>query len=59
VRSIQHRQGLLIGCLEEIAYTKGLISESDLRNLAGRYDKTAYGRYLRGWSRKYEVASER
>src|SRR5262245_24373611 len=35
VRSIQHRQGLLIGCLEEIAYTKGLISESDLRNLAG------------------------
>jgi len=46
VRSIQHRQGLLIGCLEEIAYIKGLISESELRNLAGRYDKTAYGRYL-------------
>jgi glucose-1-phosphate thymidylyltransferase len=46
VRSIQHRQGLLIGCLEEIAYTKGLISESDLRKLIGRYEKTAYGRYL-------------
>jgi len=46
VRSIQHRQGLLIGCLEEIAYTRGLISESDLRKLVGRYEKTAYGRYL-------------
>ena len=46
MRSIQHRQGRLIGCLEEIAYTKGLISESDLRNLARRYDKTGYGRYL-------------
>src|SRR5215467_13352846 len=43
VRSIQHRQGLLIGCLEEIAYLKGLISASDLRKLARRYDKTAYG----------------
>jgi glucose-1-phosphate thymidylyltransferase len=46
VRSIQHRQGLLIGCLEEIAYTKGFISSDNLRRLAGRYEKTAYGRYL-------------
>jgi len=46
VRSIQHRQGLLIGCLEEIAFLKGLISESDLRGLARRYEKSAYGRYL-------------
>jgi glucose-1-phosphate thymidylyltransferase len=46
VRSIQHRQGLLIGCLEEIAYMKGLISEGDLRKLIRRYEKTAYGRYL-------------
>lgn len=46
MRSIQHRQRLLIGYLEEIAYTKGLISERDLLNLAGRYDKSAYGRYL-------------
>jgi glucose-1-phosphate thymidylyltransferase len=46
VRSIQHRQGLLVGCPEEIAYTKGFISAEKLRSLAARYGKTAYGRYL-------------
>ena len=46
VRSIQHRQGLLVGCLEEIAYLKGFISAEELRRLAGRYEKTSYGRYL-------------
>jgi glucose-1-phosphate thymidylyltransferase len=47
VRSIQHRQGLLVGCPEEVAYTKGLISTDKLRGLAARYDKTDYGRYLK------------
>ena len=46
VRSIQHRQGLLIGCPEEIAYQKKFISIEQLHVLASRYDKTAYGRYL-------------
>jgi glucose-1-phosphate thymidylyltransferase len=46
VRSIQQRQGLLIGCLEEIALTRGLISADHLSGLIGRYDKTAYGAYL-------------
>src|SRR5262245_6966225 len=46
VRSIQHRQGLLIGCPEEVAYVKGFISANELRGLAARYGKTAYGRYL-------------
>jgi len=46
VRSIQHRQGLLVGCPEEIAYAKGFISADKLRTLAARYGKTAYGRYL-------------
>ena len=46
VRSIQHRQGLLVGCPEEVAYIKGFIAADDLRRLAARYDKTAYGRYL-------------
>src|SRR5262249_40237897 len=46
VRSIQHRQGLLVGCLEEVAYLKGFITAEELRGLAVRYGKTAYGRYL-------------
>ena len=46
VRSIQHRQGLLVGCPEEIAYTKGFITADELRGLAARYNKSDYGRYL-------------
>jgi glucose-1-phosphate thymidylyltransferase len=46
VRSIQHRQGLLVGCPEEVAYLNGFIGAGALRALARRYGKTAYGRYL-------------
>ena len=46
VRSIQHRQGLLVGSPEEIAFLKGFISSDRLRDLATRYDKSAYGQYL-------------
>jgi glucose-1-phosphate thymidylyltransferase len=48
VRSIQRRQGLLIGCPEEVAYLKQYISAEQLRALATRYASTAYGHYLRG-----------
>src|SRR5712671_1833495 len=46
VRSIQHRQGLLVGCPEEVAFTKGFISADDLRSLAARFGASEYGRYL-------------
>jgi glucose-1-phosphate thymidylyltransferase len=46
VRSIQHRQGLLVGCPEEVAYLKRFITADDLRALVTRYNNTAYGRYL-------------
>jgi glucose-1-phosphate thymidylyltransferase len=46
VRSIQHRQGLLVGCPEEVAFTRGFITADELRNLAARIGMTAYGRYL-------------
>jgi glucose-1-phosphate thymidylyltransferase len=46
VRSIQHRQGLLVGCPEEVAFMKGFITADELRALAGKFGKTAYGRYL-------------
>jgi len=47
VRSIQHRQGLLVGCPEEVAYRKNFITPDHLLRLAARYEKTAYGSYLR------------
>ena len=46
VRSIQHRQGLLVGCPEEVAFVKKFISTDQLRALAQKYNKTAYGQYL-------------
>lgn len=46
VRTIEHRQGLKIGCPEEIAYQSGWISAQQLRKLAKPMTKTAYGKYL-------------
>jgi len=55
VRSIQHRQGLLVGCPEEIAYIKGFIATDQLRVLAARYGKSHYGRYLQRLSDEHDV----
>ena len=46
VRSMQRRQGLLVGCPEEVAYAKEFITADELRVLGMRYVKTAYGQYL-------------
>ncbi|MGB0853823.1 MAG: glucose-1-phosphate thymidylyltransferase RfbA [Pikeienuella sp.] len=46
VRTIEHRQGLKIGCPEEIAFQSGWISADQLRALAKPMTKTEYGRYL-------------
>ena len=46
VRVIEERQGLKIGCPEEIAFRQGLIDSEKLRELADDYGETAYGRYL-------------
>ncbi len=46
VQTIEERQGLRIACLEEIAYRQGWISESALREQAGRLAQTGYGQYL-------------
>ena len=48
VRTLQERQGLQTGCLEEIAFEKGWISASDLQKLATPLSKNGYGRYLLG-----------
>ena len=46
VQAVEHRQGLMIACLEEIAYIKGYISRNDLLQLASPL-KNEYGDYLR------------
>jgi glucose-1-phosphate thymidylyltransferase len=47
VRTLQSRQGLQVGCPEEIAFQQGWIDAAALEALAARYGKTEYGRYLR------------
>jgi glucose-1-phosphate thymidylyltransferase len=47
VRTIEHRQGWKIACLEEIAWRMGYISTDDLLREAARFDKNGYGTYLR------------
>lgn len=46
VRTVQHRQGLQIACLEEIAFTQGFIDARQLADLAKPLAKTAYGQYI-------------
>jgi glucose-1-phosphate thymidylyltransferase len=46
VQTIEHRQGLKIACLEEIAFRKGWISEEALTALAQPMLKNGYGQYL-------------
>ena len=46
VRTLQHRQGIQIACLEEIAYLQGWISEDEARAAGERFSKTNYGRAI-------------
>ena len=46
VRTIEHRQGWMIACIEEIAYRSGFIDAAQLRELAAALPNTTYGRYL-------------
>ena len=55
IKIIEERQGLKIGCVEEIAYREGFISKQQLLKLANEY-KTSYGDYLkRVVKQKYEI----
>lgn len=46
VQTIEHRQGLKIACIEEIAFRKGFISAQALADLAQPLRKNDYGEYL-------------
>lgn len=46
VQVIEERQGLKIGCIEEVAYKMGYISKEKLRKIAEPLIKSGYGNYL-------------
>lgn len=46
VQAIEDRQGLKIGCIEEVAYQKGFIDAEGLERLGHKYLKSGYGEYL-------------
>ncbi|HEX2857785.1 MAG TPA: glucose-1-phosphate thymidylyltransferase RfbA [Propionibacteriaceae bacterium] len=47
VRTIQDRQGLLVGCPEEVAWRRGWLSDDGLADAADRYGRSGYGAGLR------------
>lgn len=46
IQTIEERQGLKIGCIEEVAYQQGFIDAKELEAAAERYKKSGYGQYL-------------
>ena len=47
IEVIEKRQGLKIGCIEEIAYRQGWINDEQMEKLAQTYMKSGYGQYLK------------
>jgi len=48
VQVIEERQGLKVGCIEEIAWRQGFITDKQLKDLAEPLKKSGYGEYLLG-----------
>src|SRR4029078_12044740 len=46
IHAIEERQGLMVACLEEIAYRMGYITAADLGRLARGMETSEYGQYL-------------
>lgn len=46
IEVIEQRQGLKIGCIEEVAYQMGFIDAEQLAQLGEKYKKSGYGEYL-------------
>lgn len=46
VQTVEHRQGLKVACLEEIAFNKGWLSVDEMAQRGNELDKTGYGQYL-------------
>ena len=46
INVLERRQGLKVGCPEEVAWRKGWIKDSELEHLANKMIKSGYGKYL-------------
>jgi glucose-1-phosphate thymidylyltransferase len=46
VQVIEERQGLKVGCIEEVAFKNGFISADELKQIATPLVKSGYGTYL-------------
>jgi glucose-1-phosphate thymidylyltransferase len=46
IEVLEKRQGLKVGCIEEIAYRNGWINDEQMQALANKYKKSGYGLYL-------------
>jgi glucose-1-phosphate thymidylyltransferase len=46
IQAIEERQGLMVACIEEIAYRLGWITPDDLRRIAEPMKQNSYGQYL-------------
>lgn len=57
VQAVQHRQGLQIACIEEVAWRSGFISFEEFKNLTQEIPNSSYGEYLRELV-KYETAKK-
>jgi len=57
VQVVEERQGLKIGCIEEIAYHEGYITREQFKQLADSYGNNEYGAYLNMMYNEQRVAS--
>jgi len=55
IETIEKRQGFMIACLEEIAYTLGYITKDQLLHLAHEMEKNDYGKYLKEIAEEYNI----
>lgn len=52
VRTLENRQGMQTGCLEEIAYEAGWINKTELLERAEKFEKNNFGAYLKSIARE-------
>ena len=57
IATIERRQGLKIGCIEEVAFRMGYIDEKQFQEIIGRLPENDYSKYLREVLKDYKMKS--